>query len=199
MMTAMPCRSGGNGGNINGGAMVRCRRQDREGSKSKGAPVQKRSWRGHVVVPVKALEVPVSAGGTPEYAERLASKQITRLLTWASAKIVLAEFDGIGNEGDLALAPTATRIEQWPDYGSLVYLMEEVPLTDPDAWMNKAMELSPSLAVRLLEVRKRCAAEFDFNLLSELLQEEVVRANRQLMQEYVKNTSGKSLQQNGDD
>merc|ERR1712048_613043 len=111
--------------------------------------------------------MPVSAGGSPSSAESLGSKQILRLLTWASAKMVMAEFDGLGNEGDVNMAPHNERIQQSPDYAALVKLMEDIPLVDADDWMREAMRLSPSLGMRLLEVRKRCASEFDYDLLSE--------------------------------
>eukprot|EP00747_Dinoflagellata_sp_TGD_P187472 gnl/TRDRNA2_/TRDRNA2_45172_c0_seq1.p1 gnl/TRDRNA2_/TRDRNA2_45172_c0~~gnl/TRDRNA2_/TRDRNA2_45172_c0_seq1.p1 ORF type:complete len:438 (-),score=71.47 gnl/TRDRNA2_/TRDRNA2_45172_c0_seq1:138-1379(-) len=121
---------------------------------------------------IRGLQVPASTWEPSVTAEQLGMKQINRLLTWASAKRVIAEIEG--GESN----------KQDPDSAALVKL-KGIPLEDADVWMRKAMNLSPSLALRLVKGRQTCASEFDYNLLSQLAQEDIVGADKKLTAKYV--------------
>ena len=62
-------------------------------------------------------------GADPDGPQAKAEGFMLRLITWAAGKAVLAELDGLGNEGDLVVAPHAERMKD-PEYAALVRAIE---------------------------------------------------------------------------
>eukprot|EP00878_Enallax_costatus_P023118 GHUV01024579.1.p1 GENE.GHUV01024579.1~~GHUV01024579.1.p1 ORF type:complete len:252 (+),score=93.28 GHUV01024579.1:100-855(+) len=106
--------------------------------------------------------------------ERKASEALEKLFTFISAKIILAQLEGSGR-GALA----AYNQEQ---YTTLFSHLQDVPLGDPDQWLEQLMRKDKALALRVMEVRAAYSKEdFEWDQLQRLSVESIKRSNLQLM------------------
>jgi len=118
--------------------------------------------------------------------ERKAARVLQRLFTVVSVVICQGQLLGLGNDGDLSIVPPDG------DYQMLTDMLEEIPMTDGtgEAWLAHLLQVNPTLGLRILEIRKAYAAEFDYTLLKAYAMEESEVTNAKLMREAVRLTSG---------
>jgi len=116
---------------------------------------------------------------------------MSRLCTWAAARDVLDGMSGIGNEGDLALAPHATRMAESPDYAALVNCIENVPLRDPDEWVQTLYTSCPSVGLRVLKMREEYLLNrLDWSRIQELTVDMVTDGNLRLTVSHLEASTG---------
>ena len=110
-----------------------------------------------------------------------ASGALTTLLTFAAAKIILAQVEGSGR-GGLAAFNRGT-------YDSLAQMLEPDALKllqrDPDAWCLELMNLDQLAGVRVLETRAAYAQDgFEWEQLQSLTNEGIKKANESIMRTH---------------
>jgi len=143
-------------------------------------------------VATRAMHVPADrmGGVSPE---RKAARVLQRLFTVVSVAICQGQLLGLGNDGDLSIIPPDG------DYQVLTDMLEEIPMSDGtgEAWLAHLLSTHPALGLRILEIRKAYAAEFDYSLLKEYAMKESEATNARLMRDAVRLTSG-DLDADGD-
>ena len=121
-----------------------------------------------------------------ELAERKAARTLKRLFTYVSIRVVQAHLEGQGNDG--GFAPQVTGYDgkvQCPDYNDLRNAMEGIDLGDGDSWVREFGKVNPAVTLRILEARKAYCEEFDYEMLESLVDDDIVKANTELMTEIM--------------
>lgn len=121
-----------------------------------------------------------------ELAERKAARTLKRLFTYVSIRVVQAHLEGQGNDG--GFAPQVTGYDgkvQCPDYNDLRNAMEGIDLGDGDSWVREFGKVNPAVTLRILEARKAYCEEFDYEMLESFVDDDIVKANTELMTEIM--------------
>ena len=121
-----------------------------------------------------------------ELAERKAARTLKRLFTYVSIRVVQAHLEGQGNDG--GFAPQITGYDgkvQCPDYNDLRNAMEGIDLGDGDSWVREFGKVNPAVTLRILEARKAYCEEFDYEMLESFVDDDIVKANTELMTEIM--------------
>merc|ERR1719263_1430538 len=121
-----------------------------------------------------------------ELAERKAARTMKRLFTYVSIRVVQAHLEGQGNDG--GFAPQVTGYDgkvQCPDYNDLRNAMEGIDLGDGDSWVREFAKVNPAVTLRILEARKAYREEFDYDMLESFVDDDIVKANTELMTEIM--------------
>ena len=121
-----------------------------------------------------------------ELAERKAARTLKRLFTYVSIRVVQAHLEGQGNDG--GFAPQVTGYDgkvQCPDYNDLRNAMEGIDLGDGDSWVREFGKVNPAVTLRILEARKAYCEEFDYEMLESFVDDDIVKANTELMTEII--------------
>jgi len=121
-----------------------------------------------------------------ELAERKAARTLKRLFTYVSIRVVQAHLEGQGNDG--GFAPQVTGYDgkvQCPDYNDLRNAMEGIELGDGDSWVREFGKVNPAVTLRILEARKAYCEEFDYEMLESFVDDDIVKANTELMTEIM--------------
>jgi hypothetical protein len=134
-----------------------------------------------------------------ELAERKASRTLKRLFTYVAIRVVQSHLEGQGNDG--GFAPQATGLNyatgkteiQSPDYNDLRNAMEGVELGDGDSWIREFAKTNPAVTLRILEARKAYCDEFDYEMLEEMTNIDVMKSNTELMTEVMNRSYNKNV------
>ena len=121
-----------------------------------------------------------------ELAERKAARTLKRLFTYVAIRVVQAHLEGAGNDG--GFAPQVTGYDgkvQCPDYNDLRNAMEGIELGDGDSWIREFAKVNPAVTLRILEARKAYREEFDYDMLESFVDDDIVKANTELMTEIM--------------
>lgn len=121
-----------------------------------------------------------------ELAEQKAARTLKRLFTYVSIRVVQAHLEGQGNDG--GFAPQVTGYDgkvQCPDYNDLRNAMEGIELGDGDSWVREFGKVNPAVTLRILEARKAYCEEFDYEMLESFVDDDIVKANTELMTEIM--------------
>ena len=121
-----------------------------------------------------------------ELAERKAARTLKRLFTYVAIRVVQAHLEGAGNDG--GFAPQVTGYDgkvQCPDYNDLRNAMEGIELGDGDSWIREFAKVNPAVTLRILEARKAYCEEFDYDVLESFVDDDIVKANTELMTEIM--------------
>ena len=121
-----------------------------------------------------------------ELAERKAARTLKRLFTYVAIRVVQAHLEGAGNDG--GFAPQVTGYDgkvQCPDYNDLRNAMEGIELGDGDSWIREFAKVNQAGTLRSLEPRKAYREEFDYDMLESFVDDDIVKANTELMTEIM--------------
>ena len=63
--------------------------------------------------------------------------------------------------------------------------MEGIDLGDGDSWVREFGKVNPAVTLRILEARKAYCEEFDYEMLESFVDDDIVKANTELMTEIM--------------
>lgn len=110
-------------------------------------------------------------------AERKAAMDMKRFFTFVAIKIVLNQLEGVNRNS----------------YYELKNFYETEPLLDADGWMEKLLAQNKLLAVRIMEVRKTAAEDFEWDWMQKITLQEVNAGNEKVMRRWAEKAYGPSL------
>ena len=134
-----------------------------------------------------------------ELAERKAARTLKRLFTYVAIRVVQAHLEGAGNDG--GFAPQVTGYDgkvQCPDYNDLRNAMEGIELGDGDSWIREFAKVNPAVTLRILEARKAYCEEVDYDMLESFVDDDIVKANTELMTEIMNRSFEKGEGEEGE-
>jgi len=76
--------------------------------------------------------------------------------------------------------------------------MECIELGDGDSWIREFAKVNPAVTLRILEARKAYCEEFDYDMLESFVDEDIVKANTELMTEIMNRSFEKGEGEEGE-
>ncbi|CAK0787479.1 hypothetical protein CVIRNUC_010699 [Coccomyxa viridis] len=117
--------------------------------------------------------------------EKKAADLLRTLFTFCAARIVLAQLEGSGR-GSLASYNAEA-------YDALTTMLQDEPMRDGDAWLEKLLTRNEMLALRIMEVRAAyCKDDFEWHMVQSLANKDMGGANVALLRSNAENSFKRS-------